>query len=444
MPDTLSINEFAAKIKERRPDLAGMDDGTLVGKLLASEPSLKPLVRMEYNDKRGATYQSPERIPTTRDAVLDGMQNVGEGAKNLVPDTANAIGSMGTRKGVLSLFERLKNPGQMAKDAVQPAVTLAKQGMEYAVGSLPDSIQPGVRAAVSGEAPGVLSDVPSPDDPRTAGMQRAAGANLAASVLPAVGQAAAAKTSGAWNAMKGKLPDMSSITKSPELNKWMNVTPKAMEHGANPANQILSDRLLAKTKEATQANVKTALRTAGKEIETALDDATLSGAPPLDGTPLIDNALNSVVKKIGTPRDPAFQAQIAGIKSDILGAHPNLNALTPKESQALIRHLGDSINWSSAVENPINDAMIQLYGDLRRAQITTQVPQLEPLLSKWQNLYVGDKSLSGSMLKDAAGVGTGKNLLFNKFKSGARKSAIVGGVVGGIGGGIYAGTKLLD
>lgn len=417
MPETLSINEFAAKVKERRPDLANIPDGTLVGKMLAAAPELKDVVRMEYNDKRGAPYESPRYTgtgATAGDVASDQAAEVLKGVPEAITGLPAAAGAVG--KTVWSALrgnatETAQNVGGMAKAVAAPFKTAAQGAAEL--------VSPG------------STNAPPPESPEWSQAARAGGAMLAGAELPNAAAGAGRLISPVFQRIKGMAPDMSTITGSPELNKWINVTPKAMEHGANPAQQILGDKLLATTKEATKTNVGKALTSAGNEIETALYDATLQGAPRLDATPLVDNALGNVTKKIGTPKDPTFQANIAGIKSDIQAAHPNLSAMSPKETQALIQHLGDSINWHSAIENPLNDAMIDLYGDLRKAQISTQVPALEPLLQKWQNLYVGNKSLEGSMLKDAAGVGTGKNLLFNKLKSGGKKAAYIG--AGGFG-----------
>lgn len=423
MPETLSINEFAAKVKERRPDLANIPDGTLVGKMLAAAPELKNVVRMEYSDKRGGAYESPRYTGTGATAgqvAQDQAAEVLRGVPEAITGIPAALGAVGkTAWHALSgrTTETAKDLSGMASGIAAPFITAGKGAIELA-------------------SPGTVN-APAPESPEWSQSARTGGAMLAGAELPNALSGVAKAASPLVSRLKGITPDMSTITSSPELNKWMNVTPKAMEHGANPAQQILGDKLLATTKEATQANVKTALKATGNEMEQSLLDATLQGAPPLDATPIVDNALQSVTKKIGTPKDATFQSTLTGIKSDIVGSHPNLSALTPKQAQSLISHLGDSINWHTVTENPINDAMIDIYRDLRKAQISTQVPALEPILSKWQNLYVGDKALSGSILKDAAGTGTGKSLLWNKFKGAAKKAAIVGGAA-------YTANKIID
>lgn len=406
-------------VRTDHPELSAVDDNKLFAAIATDHPDLAQGIEELHQPD----YQSP-RYPTgsgtAGQVVSDQAANVLSGVPSAVTAIPGAI-----KEGGASLWEALRGRGSQraqsmltnaASSAVQPLTQVAKGAAELARN--PDSY-------TSQE----LQSLPNvnPDSPEWTQAAKTSGAMLAGAELPNVISGAGAIVAPLMSKLRGSA-NMSAITKSPELNKWMNVTPRAMEHGANPAQQILQDRLLATTKPATQANVKAALKTAGNEMENALYDATLKGAPPLNAGPIVDKALNNVTKKIGTPRDPAFQAQIAGIRSDIANAHPNLNTLTPKQSQALIEHLGDSINWHAATENPINDALIEIYRDLRQAQTTIQVPQLKPLLSKWQNLYVGDKALSGSALKDAAGVGTGNSLLWNKMKSTGKKAAIGAGI----------------
>lgn len=206
MPDTLSINEFAAKVKERRPDLASIPDGTLVGKMLAAAPELKDVVRMEYTDKRGAEYKSPAAPGGFADKVADQMDAVREGVAGFVPTAAQAIGELGTVKGAMGVFNKLRSPLQAARSAVEPLTTLTKQGAELALGTLPEGAQRPARAAVQQMVPGLQEDVPSPDDPRTAEMAKAAGANLAGTLIPAVAEAAPARISPVFQRIKGALP----------------------------------------------------------------------------------------------------------------------------------------------------------------------------------------------------------------------------------------------
>ncbi len=373
--------------------------------------------------------------PDTRTAgqvFHDQFSNVEEGfgVKNLLDHPVDTI------KGAVS---------QAASSPVQTGWDALKGLVKAPFAAIPAAIQSGGNAIAN--AAGLVEAYGGPKSPFEAqtdaqNTEAAKGAGQYAAAVPLIEGGVAAGKAG-FNSLRNT--SMSTITRAPELNKWMNVTPKAMEHGANPAEQILGDKLLATTKEATQANVKGALKQAGSEMDTALAqadhlNASSGGKLSLDAEPIIDKALNAVRKKIGNPKDPAFQANLAAIKSDIVSNHPNVTALAPSESQALIQHLGDSINWHSTVENPLNDAMIDIYRDLRKAQVGTQVPQLEPILSKWQNLYVGDKALTGSLLKDQAGIGTGRNLLANKAKSALKKAAIVGGT----GFGIKKGLDLID
>ncbi len=47
MAEKLSIEQFAAEIKKRRPDLANIPNDTLVGKTLGAAPELKEFVNLD-------------------------------------------------------------------------------------------------------------------------------------------------------------------------------------------------------------------------------------------------------------------------------------------------------------------------------------------------------------------------------------------------------------
>lgn len=193
---------------------------------------------------------------------------------------------------------------------------------------------------------------------------------------------------------------------APAVNKWMDVPAKEVMHGADPGQQLLDEKLLGPTKEATKANVQTALTDAGQKLQTKLQGATAQGIQIDAQTPVYD-AVAGATKKIGSPRDAAFQAQMNGIVDDIEAKYPNLAKLTPEETHALKVDLGNSIKWSGqSYDTPANQAMIQIYRDLNTA-IKSNVPGIAPIQSRWGNLFVASKNLAESMADDVVGKGSG-------------------------------------
>jgi hypothetical protein len=199
-------------------------------------------------------------------------------------------------------------------------------------------------------------------------------------------------------------PAVPPPSEAPALNRWMDVQPKQMMHGADPAKQILNEGLLGADKQATLGNVQAALADAGQQMEAHLQAAK---GVTIDAQTPVYNALNSAIKKIGAPKDSAFTSQINGILDDIETKYPDLSRLPPTQVHALKVELGDAIKWSgTASEEPANQAMMQIYSDLNQA-IKDKVPGISETQNRWASLYQGAKALKVSLVKDAAGRGTG-------------------------------------
>lgn len=203
----------------------------------------------------------------------------------------------------------------------------------------------------------------------------------------------------AWKAIKSKFVSAESV------NKWMDVPAKEVMHGANPGQQLIDEKLIGGTKEATKAKVASALGDASQKMQTALQDATNQGVK-INAENFVLDALDTT-KRIGGPRDATHQANISGILDDILKRYPNIDRLTPVEAHSLKAELGDSIKWAGqAYDTPINQAMVQIYRDLNTA-IKGNVKGIGPLQQRWGNLYIATKNLAESMADDLVGKGTG-------------------------------------
>ncbi len=194
---------------------------------------------------------------------------------------------------------------------------------------------------------------------------------------------------------------------APELNRWMDVQPKQMVHGANPAQQILTDGLLGPTKEVTMTNVKNALTDAGTQMDSVLADAGNKGVR-INAEQSVMDGLDNATKTIGRRTDQAFQQSLSNVLDDILHKYPDLREMPPPDVHALKVDIGDAVKWGkgTAYEADLNQALIDIYGKLNEA-IKTNVEGIGSLQGRWGNLYQGVKSLQNSILKDQAGRGTG-------------------------------------
>ncbi len=274
-----------------------------------------------------------------------------------------------------------------------------------------------------------------------------AGAELP-NVLSGAAKLAGPTVSGAMQQIRSKLNASNPVTTA-ELNRWMDIPAKEVAHGANPAQQLLKEGLIGADKAATHANVKSALGSAGADMDKALAAADQSGITIDAQTPTYD-AVATATKKIGRPREASFQAQLDGVVDDIESRYANLDKLTPSQAHALKVELGDSIKFKGVgYDEPVNQAMLQIYRDLNKA-IKAADPSIGPLQDRWGNLYIASKNLAEGISENVVGRGTPAELPrnptnFERMKAAAKPAAKIA-IKAAIGGGAAtaAGAKIYD
>lgn len=106
MPDKLNIEQFAAKIRERRPDLASVPNSTLVGKVLMGAPELKDYVDLSP-EANGAKDVKPVMYP-------GGNQTAGQVAQDQSAEVLKGAG-----QAITGLPGALKQLGGAAWDALK-------------------------------------------------------------------------------------------------------------------------------------------------------------------------------------------------------------------------------------------------------------------------------------------------------------------------------------
>ena len=120
MPEQLSIKDFAAKIRERRPDLASVSDDLLVGKTLESAPQLKQFVNLD------TTVPAPEGILSQlfghlgvqkHDPGIATMGNPSMLMGNVPSLTQPSVASEGAAQSLVGMGQALKAAPGAAMDA---------------------------------------------------------------------------------------------------------------------------------------------------------------------------------------------------------------------------------------------------------------------------------------------------------------------------------------
>ncbi len=331
------------------------------------------------------------------------------------PDAHNPIVQMGVGALPLDLADRFKGVaraiGRVGMGAIQYGQYLTGNKVSPTPLFLEPSVNPeqqvgekigniAIPAAVAAATGGASLPVQAGVGAITGGLvdQGTGGTGTAGAV---VGGAAPAVVKGATEAASALVKQA-----APLVNRWLQVPSKELDYGADPGMRLVQEKLVKATKAATEKAIQPALDEAGTQLGAKLADATSKGVQIDATTPIIDSLTNAT-KRIGIGRDPAFQARLDQILSDILKDYPDPSKLTPVEAQALKRSVGDSIKWHGMpFEGDINQALVKIYGGINDA-LRTAIPDVQPLQSRWGDLYVAAKSIEDALRNDRAGVGTG-------------------------------------
>lgn len=408
MPEQVSVQEFARKIRERRPDLAHIPDITLVGKTLHAAPNLREYVDMS---QLPGMDQPPSNAPDDRTAfqvASDQAANVIKGIPQAITGIPSALGSLydvGKNALTGNFSGAASGAGQMVKGALSPLTTSAR----------------GAGALIAPNSVG------APNQQEWEGAAQGAGAMLGAAELPNLLSGVKAGVSRLGRVAQNKL------TTAPNVNKWMGSSPKEMEYGADPGMRIKSEKLLGKNKEATLKNVEPTLNDSGAKLQAHFDAAEQQGVR-FNANPAVEDAIQNATKRYGLKTDEAFRNQLSNIYSEIVDEFPDIENLTPTRAHELTSRLGDSTKWhGSPFEGDLNQVFVKARSAITK-DLKTQIPGVADELSRWGDLYQASKSLKKGMTADRAGQGTGnaapgslRKIGTKAVKVGAYGSAGIGG-----------------
>lgn len=197
MADQLSIEEFAAKIKERRPDLANIPNDVLVGKTLGAAPELKEFVNLD------TTMPAPEGIISSLFGHLGVQRQDPAGPSPIANPLQPSVTSEGAAQSLTGMGKALIGlPGAIM--SMLPTGENNARMIQALMGAGSAAAHP-VQTVQQ-------ANLGNPEAPAWQGLQQAAGANLVASELP--------------NAIEG------AIT-SPMAKALMGAIPSADRAGAN-------------------------------------------------------------------------------------------------------------------------------------------------------------------------------------------------------------------
>ncbi len=339
--------------------------------------------------------------------ALDQLKNAAKGVAGAVTGIPGMVADTGA-----ALYEAATQPMSL----MSPSSKLLQLVKGAAVGVL-NPVMDSAQGLAAYVAP---NSIPAPSDSQWTQSAESAGGNLGSLFLGEAWQKGKPAVRGAAQQLAAKVkPAFEPVLKKPgipgtpevpvvaaDINKWMGVGAREVEHGLNPGQQLMDEGLVGATKEATRLNVKKALVDAGTKMDAQFTAATKAGVTIDAQTPTYDAAAQAS-KRIGVSKEPAFQAKIDNIVDDIETKYPDLSKLTPQQAHALKVELGDSIDWhGEAYSEPINQVKVRIYRALNDA-IKNGVPGVDALQTRWGNLYSAGKNLKRGMAKDVVGSGTG-------------------------------------
>lgn len=190
-----------------------------------------------------------------------------------------------------------------------------------------------------------------------------------------------------------------------ELNRWMNVQPKQLVYGNNPAEQVLTDNLLGPDKAETLKNVISARKTAGAQMESAFKNAEAQGVR-FDLDSEINAAIADAKKVYGSGSDESFMKSLENLQDQFVQHNGDLKNMTPSEAHTFEKDLSAGANYGSMARSDITRFLRDLRSRVNK-QLKAEIPEIAPLKDKWGNLYEAEKSLKSSIRRDDVGRGSG-------------------------------------
>ncbi len=199
-----------------------------------------------------------------------------------------------------------------------------------------------------------------------------------------------------------------AVLDAPSINKWIGAKASQMMRGADPGARILSEGLVGVDKAATAANVKSALGSAGADIEAELKQADARGVQ-VNAKSIFDSAIADANKPFAEGSDETFQKKLDQITTDANAQVEDLSKVKPSDVHTLRKMIGKAIDWTTRDSSPFNNTLKKIYSGLndQLGDINSDIRQKQ---LRWGDLFQADRSLAESLTKDRAGRGSGASI----------------------------------
>lgn len=394
MPEQVSMEEFANRIRERRPDLSHIPTIELVSKTLQAAPDLKQFVML---DSLGASREAASKgefesaLPqqTSGTAAREAGLSVAEGAQKLFNPTPADIAS--TLKWVANAGWDMVSGKGSAK---------AQQGIADTVSPVGDwasSLAAGNTDAAASAAGRILTQT-----------------------VPAVGGALEGANA-LKGAMKGSLADVSlpgskymtnQIT-APRLNNILEVPNRSLSPALDPGARIIQDKIIAASQTSLLAKMRKRLGGIGPQLEHKLSQ----DAPGLriNVEASLDRAIENGRKDINLTSVEGFEGGLDKLKEGVVdfahkefGPTAELRDLNALQAQRVKSFLGEhGTKWRGvAAESGLNQVRMEAYGGIMD-DLKEGVPGITDLLHQWGDYEIGSRALADKLLRTKYGIKAG-------------------------------------
>lgn len=378
MPELYSIQQFAAKIRERRPDLGHIPDATLVGKTLYAAPDLKRYLSQEVQPFESPRYEGGASNRTAGQVASDQAENVLKGGVEAITGIPSMVGSLARTVG--------KGLTGDASGVLKDVTNLARGGAH----AIADPFVPVIEAAAGYN--------PLPEDPKWSQAAKGAGAQLSSMVVPEIVAPIATKTASAVASrvtpvIKGAATKTASkLRTSAAENKARALAPVDLESQA-AAQRIAPE--LAQNRQAKgirgktiDRNINADLARTGRAVDVA--ENRLSGRTQnfLDRADIIDEldeTINNLYVGDATGH-PEAVASLTKMRSEILKLPEKISFDDSiKFRRQLDKAIEDKGGWKQSTNSADRIDMITRRGvsDMFRSRLN----KLDPLLRKANHDY---------------------------------------------------------
>lgn len=409
---TLTVQEFASRIKQKYPEYSNIADDELTQKILEKYPEYRSVVQVAQPERpRSIDEQAREQyaggpayqpfVDMAKGAAKGAVETVAYGAPGLVnrairaipgadylvpryPEAPKELQPQGVGETLGNVLERAAEfmvPGGAIKRAgnVAEAATAARMaGAPRAAKAL----ALGERAAIEGAANAAITS-------SQGGSDTEAGVVGAISAATPIGLKA-------LESLRKYAPRLMNPILAPGMASF--------RFGRNPGQAVVDEGIVANSREQLLAKISFTRQKIGQAMDPVINNPTVA-AQQINVQPLINGPIDDAMKAAAEMGERELVTKLNDLRKGLLtewrvfggklqqtGKFKRVN-LSPAEANKLKQNIGEKTRWTGeAFNSDLNDVRVKIYENLKEA-IEQVAPEMKSLNSRWGNLLEAEKSL---------------------------------------------------